>query len=286
MFQLHLSENLIRLRRERKITQEELADFIGVTKAAVSKWENAQTTPDILLLPRLASFFDVTIDRLLGYEAQLSREQIRRCYMELYQDFANLPFSEVWEKVRSTAHRYYSCYPLLLQLCVLYLNHFMLAVKKETTVLFSTHILSDVEHICDELAFLHEGRTAAAPAFDIYFIRDHESGHRQADTLDDGDYDGTACRIRSRPHRRHRGRHDLLDPILQKYPHGAGSVCPAAQRNIYDGISEGDVNPGGHKRTLPPQDRGGKDDPAAGNLDRPVFSLLRDHLRIQCGFLG
>lgn len=160
MFQLHLSENLIRLRRDRKITQEELADFIGVTKAAVSKWENAQTTPDILLLPRLASFFDVTIDRLLGYEAQLSREQIRRCYMELYQDFANLPFSEVWEKVRSTAHRYYSCYPLLLQLCVLYLNHFMVAVKKETTVLFSTHILSDVEHICDELAFLHEGRIA------------------------------------------------------------------------------------------------------------------------------
>ena len=35
-----------------------------------------------------------------------------------------------------------------------------MAVKKETTVLFSTHILSDVEHICDELAFLHEGRIA------------------------------------------------------------------------------------------------------------------------------
>lgn len=37
---LNLSENIVRLRRERKITQEELADFIGVTKASVSKWEN------------------------------------------------------------------------------------------------------------------------------------------------------------------------------------------------------------------------------------------------------
>ena len=147
MFQLHLSENLIRLRRDRKITQEELADFIGVTKAAVSKWENAQTTPDILLLPRLASFFDVTIDRLLGYEAQLSREQIRRCYMELCQDFANLPFSEVWEKVRSTAHRYYSCYPLLLQLCVLYLNHFMLAETKED----SREMLKDALRLCSRI---------------------------------------------------------------------------------------------------------------------------------------
>ena len=36
----------------------------------------------------------------------------------------------------------------------------LVAVKKETTVLFSTHLLSDVEHICDELAFLHEGRIA------------------------------------------------------------------------------------------------------------------------------
>ena len=58
----NLWDNIARLRRERKITQEELADFLGVTKAAVSKWENRQTTPDILLLPQLASFFEVTID--------------------------------------------------------------------------------------------------------------------------------------------------------------------------------------------------------------------------------
>ncbi len=40
MNELHLSENIAGLRREKKITQEELADFLGVTKAAVSKWEN------------------------------------------------------------------------------------------------------------------------------------------------------------------------------------------------------------------------------------------------------
>ena len=37
---LNLSENILRLRRERKITQEEFADFAGVTKASVSKWES------------------------------------------------------------------------------------------------------------------------------------------------------------------------------------------------------------------------------------------------------
>ena len=38
------------------------------------------------------------------------------------------------------------------------LLHILESAKEETTVLFSTHILSDVEHICDEIAFLHEGR--------------------------------------------------------------------------------------------------------------------------------
>ena len=147
MNQLHISENIVRLRRERKITQEELADFIGVTKAAVSKWENGQTTPDILLLPRLASFFNVTIDELLGYEAHLSREQIRRCYMELCRDFVNLPFPEAWEKVRSTARCYYSCYPLLLQLSILYLNHFMLAGTEGD----SRQVLGDAILLCDRI---------------------------------------------------------------------------------------------------------------------------------------
>lgn len=57
---LNLAENIIRLRHDKKITQEQLADFVGVTKASVSKWETKQSMPDILLLPQLAAFFDVT----------------------------------------------------------------------------------------------------------------------------------------------------------------------------------------------------------------------------------
>ena len=57
---LNLAENIIRLRHDKKITQEQLADFVGVTKASVSKWETKQSLPDILLLPQLAAFFDVT----------------------------------------------------------------------------------------------------------------------------------------------------------------------------------------------------------------------------------
>ena len=74
MDELRLPNNIIRLRHERKITQEELADFLGVTKASVSKWENAQSTPDLPVLLQLAAYFDMTLDELIGYEAQLTRE--------------------------------------------------------------------------------------------------------------------------------------------------------------------------------------------------------------------
>ncbi|WP_051199061.1 helix-turn-helix domain-containing protein [Butyrivibrio hungatei] len=65
---LKLHENIKRLRRERNLTQEKLAEILGVTVGAVSKWENGNNTPDIVMLATIASFFDVSIDVLLGYD--------------------------------------------------------------------------------------------------------------------------------------------------------------------------------------------------------------------------
>lgn len=113
MDSINISENIVRLRRERKLTQEQLADFVGVTKASVSKWETGQSMPDILLLPRLAAYFDVTVDELIGYQPQLSKEQIMKLYQEFAAEFAREPFGKVMEKTRAFVKKYYSCYPFL-----------------------------------------------------------------------------------------------------------------------------------------------------------------------------
>ncbi|MDE7310141.1 MAG: helix-turn-helix domain-containing protein [Eubacterium sp.] len=147
MNKLNLPDNLIRLRHEKKLTQEELADFLGVTKASVSKWEKGQNTPDLLLLPQLAAFFDVTVDALIGYEAQLSAEQIRCTYAKLCRDFASLPFAEAVEKTKALAHQYYACYPFLLQLGVLYWNHYMLAETEKE----GRQLLQDAVHWCERI---------------------------------------------------------------------------------------------------------------------------------------
>lgn len=56
------------LRREKGLKQEELAERMGVSPQAVSKWENDLNCPDIALLPQLAKTLDVTVDHLLTGE--------------------------------------------------------------------------------------------------------------------------------------------------------------------------------------------------------------------------
>ena len=144
MSSLNLAGNIVKNRKSRGITQEELAEFIGVTKASVSKWETGTTTPDIQILPQLASFFDISIDELLGYEAQLTKEQIRFYYKQLAHDFAEKPFDEVMEKCESLVKQYYCCYEFLESLAGLLLNHANLAGSEEK----SKEVLSRAEQLC------------------------------------------------------------------------------------------------------------------------------------------
>ena len=63
---MNFGKTILELRKQKNITQEALAAELGVTAAAVSKWENNYTLPDILMLCALADYFQVTTDELLG----------------------------------------------------------------------------------------------------------------------------------------------------------------------------------------------------------------------------
>ena len=58
MKEINIARTIINKRKEKGLTQDELANYIGVSKAAVSKWEIGQSYPDITLLPQLAAFFN------------------------------------------------------------------------------------------------------------------------------------------------------------------------------------------------------------------------------------
>jgi len=63
-----LGNRINEYRRQRNITQEQLAEAMGVTSQAVSKWENDISCPDISILPQLADYFSVSLDRLIRGE--------------------------------------------------------------------------------------------------------------------------------------------------------------------------------------------------------------------------
>ena len=92
---LNIGENIRRLRRSADMTQEQLADKLGVAYQSVSRWENGTTYPDMEMLPALSSIFGVTVDELLGCEESKKKERI----IERFREYGELCDGENAEAV-------------------------------------------------------------------------------------------------------------------------------------------------------------------------------------------
>ena len=66
------------LRKQRGLTQEQIAETLGVSCQAISKWETGGSFPDISLLPVIADYYGVSIDYLLGHDTGKRMEEIDR----------------------------------------------------------------------------------------------------------------------------------------------------------------------------------------------------------------
>lgn len=152
---LKIGENIFQKRKERGITQEELAEFMMVTKASVSKWETGQSHPDILLLPKLATFFNVSVDELIGYDPDLSPTQIQKFYLDLENRVSDAGMDSILEDIEIKIKQYYSCFELLYYMALFILNHCDLTtddVKKEEYLEYANNILKRVcEHSKDPI---------------------------------------------------------------------------------------------------------------------------------------
>lgn len=156
------------LRKERNLTQEQLAKFIGVSTPAVSKWESGNSYPDIELLPLLADFFNVSIDKLLNYKIDLSEEKVMKIYKELESGFARIEidlsteepkeeFRQDLESVKKLSNMYIEKYPksylLKLRICSLYQMYSYKFGKSELNdrVKETTNILEDIVRNTDDI---------------------------------------------------------------------------------------------------------------------------------------
>lgn len=103
--EINLSENIKRLRQQKGITQETLADFLGVTFQSVSRWERGDGYPDITLLPLMASFFNVSVDDLLGVNKTQNEQKIN-AYVAIYDTMKLKDLSFVFDEYKKAVKEF------------------------------------------------------------------------------------------------------------------------------------------------------------------------------------
>ncbi|MCR5628501.1 helix-turn-helix transcriptional regulator [Eubacterium sp.] len=102
--ELVLKDNIKKYRKEMGLTQEELAEALGVTTGAVSKWENGNNVPDVMTLMELADFFNISMDVLFSFDLSSKKiDDIENEVMELCQVYK---FEEAIGKIQSALGRY------------------------------------------------------------------------------------------------------------------------------------------------------------------------------------
>lgn len=112
-----IGQNIKRLRRERDITQETLAEYLGVTAQAVSGWETDRNAPDIAQLPLLANIFAVTTDEILGVNVSARETKIKEICDQAQSLLADGQWDDSTYLLRKGLLTYPNAYPIMTSLC-------------------------------------------------------------------------------------------------------------------------------------------------------------------------
>lgn len=113
---MQIGEVIRKYRKEKDMTQEEMAQALGVTAPAVNKWENGNSLPDIMLLAPIARLLDITPDTLLGFQETLTEEEISRLQTELDERLQRDSYEETFQWAREVLQKYPNCEKLFLNM--------------------------------------------------------------------------------------------------------------------------------------------------------------------------
>ena len=103
---ISIGTNLKHLRQEKGMTQEVLAELLGVSPQAISRWENDSAYPDITLLPGLALLFDVSVDTLVGMDEIRRGEAMAELHAEIHNFVEAGEIEEAIRLARESVRRY------------------------------------------------------------------------------------------------------------------------------------------------------------------------------------
>ena len=102
-------------RKEAGMTQEEMANRLGVTTPAVNKWENSNSKPDIELLAPIARLLDISLDTLLSFHEKLSDTEIEEIIRKMDKMFSEEGYEKTYEWALRLIKEYPNCNMLIWQ---------------------------------------------------------------------------------------------------------------------------------------------------------------------------
>lgn len=115
---MQIGEVIRKYRKNKNMTQEEMANRLGVTAPAVNKWENGNSLPDIMLLAPIARLLDISLDTLLSFREELTKEEIDHLVNETYDRLKTESYDEVFLWAKKVMEQYPNCEWLILQMAV------------------------------------------------------------------------------------------------------------------------------------------------------------------------
>lgn len=108
-------------RKELSLTQEQIADFLGVSTPAVNKWEKGSTYPDITLLPALARLLKIDLNMLMSFNDDLTDVEIENFVNEIDKTIQEQGYDTAFQKAIDKIREYLTCEKLKYSV-ILYLN--------------------------------------------------------------------------------------------------------------------------------------------------------------------
>lgn len=128
--ELHIGTTILTARRAKGLTQEALAELVGVSAAAVSKWETGASYPDITLLPPLARALGLTVDALLDFHPAPSNEELHQISERLRAVFDEQGFAAGQQESEAVLREYPSCGQLKIMVGGLYFHFLSSALSR------------------------------------------------------------------------------------------------------------------------------------------------------------
>lgn len=120
--EINIADNIRNLRKKQCLTQEQLAEALGVTVGAVYKWEASLSVPEIKLIVELANFFEVSVDTLLGYEQQTGN--IKKYIQKMQTYIAEKDFEKGASESEKTLQKYPNSFDVVYVSALLYMFKF------------------------------------------------------------------------------------------------------------------------------------------------------------------